>query len=921
MRVRSSVMMFVMLVAWACHAAEYHIGGTLSSDNGLPHYQVNTIATDSKGYVWVGTRNGLSRYDGYSVKNYFNLVGDPASLRHNYVRKVFFDSARRMWVLTIHGLSRYNPDTDSFVNYGNVNADMTTIAETPDGRLLCAGGGLWVYVPEKDSFRRLHFDTDFILSLASDRNNYVYVSTNQAIYRIDPDLGHAHLMPRHLYEDVTTGAGDIIPLMVDSKNYLWIGRNGKGIARYNPQNGHTDIIDDALPHGMVRAITEDRKGNIIVGTSNGTCIIASTPDGIAVKKMLSAVDDNSVYALMADDECNIWIGTYFGGITIMTATDRRFRHISQEEGLRGNVVRMMSEPVKGTLWIASEDGGINILDMASGRVTPFDRIPEAGTNIHSLAYDRKNHRMWIGSFLNGLFSYDLRDGTCRRYLFSNGLNSNSIFYLAYSSDSTLCVATTRGMRTYNPETDTFDKVGQPQLDWNFVYTFLPCDNGNLWVGTTTEGLFHIDGKNCKITSWLPDSAEHPLADRFVTSLCRDSAGKLWVGTNNSGMQIINADGSTAINRSDHRTICAIADDKEGNMWVTTSTGIWQYDIDGNEMACYTTANGLPTNQMNLSSIFKGSDGRIYAGSIKGLVSFLPSEPANGKTYQPVRLKTLWVNGVEIHPADSTGIIPRELDDLDRISLSYSQCRPLTIEFGVVIPGKPNTVSYQIMLEGSDSYWRNVGHEREVSLFNLAPGHYTLHIRANNASSDWEEMPVRTLQIDIAPPFYRSTVAILIYASILLVPGVFLFVRRRQRRSYGTAVNTSVGSESVEATPSADSGEDSGYGSNLLERKFISDVDSLIAENLSNSEFCVDNITASLGMSRTLLHNRMKSLTGMSISEYIREKRLAEAGRLLADGFNVSETAYRCGFADPSHFSKVFKRKFGVPPSHYDGKNR
>jgi len=101
-------------------------------------------------------------------------------------------------------------------------------------------------------------------------------------------------------------------------------------------------------------------------------------------------------------------------------------------------------------------------------------------------------------------------------------------------------------------------------------------------------------------------------------------------------------------------------------------------------------------------------------------------------------------------------------------------------------------------------------------------------------------------------------------------------------------------------------------SNLLERKFISDVDSLIAENLSNSEFCVDNITASLGMSRTLLHNRMKSLTGMSISEYIREKRLAEAGRLLADGFNVSETAYRCGFADPSHFSKVFKRKFGVP---------
>ena len=218
-----------IFAALICHAAGYHTGGTLSGDNGLPHYQVNTIATDSKGYVWVGTRNGLSRYDGYSLRNYFNIAGDTTSLRHNYVRKVFIDSAKRIWVLTIHGMSRYNPDTDSFVNYRNVDTDMTAITETPDGRLLCGGGALWVYNPEADSFRRLRFDTDFILSLAADRLGYVYLSTNQRIYRLEPTLDKARPMPKHLYDGVTTGADGIIPLMVDSRNNLWIGRNGKGI--------------------------------------------------------------------------------------------------------------------------------------------------------------------------------------------------------------------------------------------------------------------------------------------------------------------------------------------------------------------------------------------------------------------------------------------------------------------------------------------------------------------------------------------------------------------------------------------------------------------------------------------------------------------------------------------------------------------
>ncbi|MDE5942189.1 MAG: helix-turn-helix domain-containing protein [Muribaculaceae bacterium] len=911
---RNLLGIIIWLTAVACQAAAYHVAATLTGDNGLPHYQVNTLALDSKGYLWAGTRNGLSRYDGYSVRNYYHSDSDNTSLRHNYVRKVFIDSKNRMWVLTIHGLSRYIPESDRFINYPSLGSDLTAITETPEGNIICAGASLYLFLPETDSFKKIEFPSDFILSLAADSQGYVYLSTNQAIYRLDPSLKTGRPMPRHLYEGITTGAGDVIPLMTDSADNLWIGLNGRGIARYSLRSGKTDIIPgDSLPNPLVRVIAATPDGNILAGTGRGVAVISNNSHAPCVTP-LTDLGDDSVYALMSGNDGNIWVGTYFGGITLLSPHKSRFGYLSPENSpMKGNVVRMMAETEPGTLWIATENGGISILDIRSGTITPFTDIPELGSNVHSLCHDPRNGCIWIGTFLKGLFRYDLSSRQWQRYLLSNGLDSNSIFYLAFDSQGVLNVATPRGMRRYDPETDTFRCIGHPRLDWTFVYTFLPDADGNLWVGTTTEGLFRIDGKTGHIDSWNPDSGTNRLTDKFVTTLCFDHTGNLWVGTNNGGLQTISPDGEVTPVPDDHRTICATACDMSGNIWVTTSTGIFRYSPDGTETARYTTANGLPTNQMNLSSVYRASDGRIYAGSVNGLISFYPEENRSTAGCPEVRIKTIWANGKELHPADSTGVLQYVPDNLKEITVPQSLARSLTLEYGVVMPGTPHDLSYQVMLEGSDTYWRNVGRERQVSLFNLSPGHYTLHIRASSSAGNWEEMPVKSIAITVRPPFYRSTLAIILYILLASVP-VIIAVRRK--RSEQPAGSIGSGSDSAPAISVQDSPEPSG---NHVEREFIAAVDKLIAANLSNTDFCVDTITSTLGMSRTLLHNRIKSITGRSISDYIREKRFAEAVRLLSDGYNVSETAWRCGFADPGHFSKMFKKRFGILPSRYIGK--
>ena len=770
----------------------------LTATDGLSHQQINGLAQDEEGYIWIGTRNGLGRYDGYRIRNYYHS-SDPRSLRHNFVRKIFPDSKGRIWILTISGLCRYMPETDDFKYYG-MDADFAAIAEGKDGSVLCGGEGLYVIREETDSLERLEFTEGYVISLACGRDGGFFASTNGGVFQCDAVGGVWRRMDEAMYGDFINGLDAIMPLFVDRRGLLWVGRNGQGVMTVNPVTGTSEI---RLRTGTVRTIAEDGNYRIWLGTSEG--IVVMDTDGTSKRicqeaHRSSSLSDNSIYSILPDRDGNIWVGTFFGGVNLYVPDRHPFSVPSpehDEESLGGKVVRMMAETEEGTLWVATENGGLLLMNRKTGETRRFRGIPDLGSNIHSLYHAPGSCEMWIGTFRNGLFRYRLGNGDWKRYLPADGLGSDAVFHINADRKGTLWVATTQGLVYYDDMSDSFKNIGDATLDSNFTYVIFPDSSGDLWIGTTRYGLRRISGDTGIITPVNVDTSPFKLNDPFVTCICEDKSGNMLVGSNNSGVQVLNTgDGRDAVLSADfstlaNATICAIVPDVKGNLWISSAIGLYRRDAETGELARFTTADGLPSTQMNLSSWHVSDDGEIYFGTVNGLFSFRPEKilPAYPRI-APVRIIKVTANGKELYPRDSTGLFAGGMDGVKPINMPYSLSRTIDIEYGVIMPGTADRMRFQARLEGEGSEWRDMGSERRITLFNLSPGTYTLQLRASSASGGWDKAPVNRFTFVVSPPFYRSAAAYLVYIFVAIVIAVgairFYLIRTRERRALAEA---------------------------------------------------------------------------------------------------------------------------------------
>ena len=742
-----------------------HIG----SQEGLPHKQVEALAQDKQGYVWIGTRNGLVRYDGYEMRCYYHEHGNDRSLANSFVKKIFTDSRGRVWVCTPEGMSRYNPKTDDFRTYSSERENILSIAETSEGKIVFAGNGLFLFDERGDSLTLLPTpDAGFIVSLTNDAQGNLFFASNTSISRYDRKLTRFTQLDTKYYKDFLTGADGVVPMMVDHAGRLWIGRNGKGVSCIDLGREEVQVY---FPSELVRCIDEDDVHNISFGTGNGVFILkADRKTEVLRHDQLhpNLLSDNAVYALLSDEEGNRWVGTYFGGVDIMLNDALNFRWMQPgtEKGyLKGRVLRTMIETEPDMLWVSTEGDGLLKINLKTGESQTFTNIPNLGKNIHSLYYDKEKQILWIGTFRNGLFLYNLKTGATRRYLRERGLDSDAIFYIARQKNGRIWLATTQGLRYYDKATDTFVKTGDVQLDNRFVYTLCVDHNDNVWAGMADVGLYRIDGKSGKITHWK--KGQNGLNDNYITCLFEDSRGTMFIGTNVSGLQFIrqrDADQIQTIGkewRMPHYTICSIVEDEDHCLWVSTNQGLIKIDIKNEHITRYTTDNGLPTNQFNISSSLVGHDGRLYFGTVQGMVSFLASQlKASNRQH-----KIHWSG-----------------NENETLRLTYDEARHFTITYGVIRPATAGIVRYQIRMDGIDQEWRDVGAQHQLSGYQLAPGTYVLHVRANEMGEDWSKCPERQLKIIVSPPWWQSWWARLIYLLIFsaIIWLMWHYYRSRQK---------------------------------------------------------------------------------------------------------------------------------------------
>lgn len=788
---RAYISAFIVVVAAISGNAGEYSFRHLNNRFGELHHQVEAIVQDQQGRIWLGMRNGLACFDGYEMRTYRHENATNALPLGN-VFNMRFDSRNRLWLSCSSTLLRYRSTTDDFKNYG---IEIWTITENSKGELYFGGDNLYRYNEQADSLDK--FITPFascIMSLATDSHDNMYILTDDALYRFNiANYKMENLAMLGLKWTPTYDYG-IMTVFIDSCDRLWVSANDSGVACCD---GATKKVIHHFPQsqisGAVRAISETQDGQVWIGTENGVYVVNHDFTFTHLKhdtNDINSIGDNAIYDIFCDNDGNIWIGSYFGGVDIMPGDNLLFTHYRPSTAaglLNARVPREMIETEPGKCWIATEDNGLYILE--NGRFTQFTDIPGVEGNVHALYFDKATSELWIGTRFNGLFCYNTRTRSHRQLFNADGSRIIGAFSIVKQRNGTVSVATIDGLLQLHPGTDYFAPIEHDVLHRSFIYKLYLDHYDNLWVGTTRYGVYRISAKDGKaehfdVTGNLTDS------DKFIVSILEDSKGTLWFSTDsgrlmnlqlNDGkaqMGIVDFDGLIS-----QGLVYSLFEDRHSHLWITSDHGLYQYNLNTHALTLYSKVNGLPSTSFNYNSVLELSSGEMLIGTIEGLIAFNPNslQVAKPRKYD-IHLNSLSINGKRMSVNEPGSPLSQAIDFTDRIELAYDQARQFSIDYGAVTPLNVAVVEYLVKMDGVDNKWRNVGNERRFYAYNLQPGTYCLHIRAKVGDVNDEFCPERVITIVVNPPFYLSAWAMAIYAIVAFIVAAIIFsvVRNRVR---------------------------------------------------------------------------------------------------------------------------------------------
>jgi ligand-binding sensor domain-containing protein/signal transduction histidine kinase len=770
-------------------------------ENGLSNNAVICSVQDKKGFLWFGTKDGLDRFDGYSFKIFRNDPDDKNSIGSNFIHTLFIDAADIMWVGTEKGLYKYNATTESF------SLLPTPFIEQITDIKMDIRGNLWFisnfnlfkyYEPVKklDQFAiPSWFQATSICTLP---DSSVWISTSDGLlkkYNFKTNSFESFNMFGHSPKTVSNW---IEKLYATHNGDILIGTSNQGVKLFD---AHTQMYQDILTYNTDK--TEIFARNF-VQTTPEECWIA-TESGIFIYNMNTgkainlhkeynnpySISDNAVYTFCLDKEGGIWAGTYFGGVNYYPKHPLAFTKYFPEKGknsLSGNVVREVHQDKYGNLWIGTEDAGLNKFDTIAGLFSSFQptgaRDGISYTNIHGLL--ATGNELWIGTFEHGLDVMNIQTGKVIRHYSrnsdSNSLKSNFIYCIYQSGSGEIMLGTTIGAYRYNRTTDDFTPLkGFPLFNW--YSSLLQDEDGTIWACTYGNGVHYYNTKTNKGGNFRYEGQDkNSLASDRVNSIFKDSNKNMWFATEgglckfdrqkNNFIRYTTQDGLPT------NFILSLLEDSKKNLWISTSRGLVCFDPNTGQCTIYTRANGLLNDQFNFSSAFKDEKGRMYFGSVKGLISFHPDEFTKNNFTPLVYITGFQVNNKDLIINKKGSPLTKSITYTDKITLTHNQST-FSIDFASLSYTAPEMSEYAYKMEGLDKDWTYLKTNRKVYFTELTPGTYTFKVKAAIHNEGWKG-PESSLIIEILPPWWASRWAWMAY--LLLVSAIiWLLVRNYHRR--------------------------------------------------------------------------------------------------------------------------------------------
>jgi signal transduction histidine kinase/ligand-binding sensor domain-containing protein len=770
-------------------------------DDGLVHNAAMSIIQDKKGLIWIGTRGGLNRFDGYTFKSYKNTNSKFGSIGNDIIVRVVEDKKGMIWIGSARGVFRFDPYHERFMELKEVPQVYISHLEVDDDNNLwfLAGNSLYKYDQSQNKLEKLPIQG---LCMTLDQNKNIWTGNDDGMLNVYDPRKKTSKSIRLIEENIPGHLRSISKIYPVNNNEVLVGCFKLGFKKYNIHTGSVTSLPLKSAGNTivyVRDIIAADKDQYWIATESGIFIYnLSTNTSLHLHKRNGdpySIADNAVYTFCKDNQDGMWVGTYFGGLNYFSKQDAKFEKYYPLPGtnaISGDVVAEIVSDKKGNLWIGTEDAGINQFDPRTQTFTHYTAGGKQGNvsypNIHGLL--ALGDQLYIGPFFSGLEIMDMQTGKITNKFRSidstNDRISSFISRIYLTKDSSILIGTSyygAGLFKYDTVHKSFNRITQIPYG-PYVYNILEDHERTIWTGTATQGsFFYNPTTGIHGSIHFGDSLNNRVENEFaVHYIFEDSNQEIWFATSGGGLIKLSKDRKT-IRRFTTKeglstnVVYCILEDSSKHLWISSLKGLIRLNIATEEVKVYTQANGLTTDQFNYNAAYKHTDGKMYFGSVKGMIAFNPSSFDQKEPGPPTYITGFQVNNKEAVPDTTNGPLYKSILYTDTIVLRYNQ-NNFSIEFAAVFFSSPGATRYKYRMKGLDKSWTYLNTNRNAYFTDLAPGEYEFIVHAESNVGSWTGKE-RRLFITILPPFWKSNLACLLYM-IAFAAIVYFLLRYYQR---------------------------------------------------------------------------------------------------------------------------------------------
>jgi signal transduction histidine kinase/DNA-binding response OmpR family regulator/ligand-binding sensor domain-containing protein len=797
---------------------------TINTNDGLINNQITSIMKDSRGFIWIGSSSGLSRFDGNGFKNYTHDGNDTTSIIDNYIVNIQETADGDILVKTRWEYTLFDVSTEVFLKpwqflkqYGVFENIQTIYVDKSKKIWFRTDDYPRFLTPDQhgtlvDPFEIEDDNPTTIADFYHDGKNYYYLHANGIIECYNGR--NLKLIFRDNYLEGKLGVdGAISRIFIDNEKDLWIYGNNAGcyylqsaVKQWHHFNSRSEKV--RLSSNLITKIIQDNDGTIWIGTDHGGIDLYHKSNQ-TLSTLYHHNDDpnslaqNSITDIFLDNIGIVWIGTYKKGISYYHESIHKFQiyhHLSSEpNSLPFNDVNCFAEDRKGNLWIGTNGGGLLYYDRIKDSYKVFKSNPDSDNSLSSdvivSLFMDDEELLWIGTFTGGLNTFD--GSNFKHYRFEKdkqgGIPNDNIWTIIQDNQKRIWIGTLGGgIVLYDKATDSFLPVpnyGVSEPFPGYIHHINKMRDGNMFIGTAT-GIYFYDMARQQFQNhpFFDNEPPFSISNANVNDTYEDSRGFLWVATR-EGLTMIDpgTDFIKIFGRPDNFTLdimnCILEDDDKA-IWVSKSSGLSQIIITGDdpelgyqfEVKNFNKSDGLQAEEFNVNASFKTRKGELIFGGPNGFNLFMPGNISYNTILPEVVFTDFQIFNRSVDVGEKIMgkvVLHQSIVNTHKIEIRHSM-NVFSLEFVALNYFISDKVKYKYMLEGFDRDWvESNGGMRKVTYTNLNAGTYVFKVKASNNDGFWND-EFAELTVVILPPFYRSIPAYIIYSILILA--ILLYYR-------------------------------------------------------------------------------------------------------------------------------------------------